>query len=430
MDALMPVIPLTAVKQEEITIKDEVVEEEDDIAEEPIEREEAEKEEDDDDDEEEEVGLSPGTVLKGTSSADSDISEKEEDNYDDYCDDDSEGDGEQVTNTTTSKTGDKKSLQCGGYPVGNIILVEEDEFGFYAKLFIKYFISEGLVSRHSAYLCSLDTNTRRLASPSSSARVAGFMGVMGGWSPASWPLRGRFTPPAASTARTSVPQSGDDCCCSSTWLRKESMTSILFTRIQSSPTPLANNMCKNNVDSSSNAEDHYSRVLSEVRARAGSASHASACMQSVRRTVLRAAVHRLGSPLWGGAGSHLTRFLYRLRHLVHNSLTTCLDHPGLLHRCEHLADCVISLESLARNCNPCFSDFNGLLHVKKFSTTNTLVPHVPEEVDWAFKLRKRRFAIVKLHLPPELADTEQRGEHDDYAAPGTCGTGGGRHWVG
>lgn len=319
----------------------------------------------------------------------------------------------------------------GGYPVGNIILVEEDEFGFYAKLFIKYFISEGLVSRHSAYLCSLDTNTRRLVEELPSP-VTDY-GYEGGRSPnpGNDVLKIAWRYKSASLHSPSPVSSGE----STAFGHHFDLASPLSDEVISSSTIGHYDQFGCYVDSSSNAEDHYSRVLSEVRARAGSASHASACMQSVRRTVLRAAVHRLGSPLWGGAGSHLTRFLYRLRHLVHNSLTTCLvtvapnmfkDHPGLLHRCEHLADCVISLESLARNCNPCFSDFNGLLHVKKFSTTNTLVPHVPEEVDWAFKLRKRRFAIVKLHLPPELADTEQRGEHDDYAAPGTCGTGGGR----
>ncbi|XP_039295376.1 elongator complex protein 4 [Nilaparvata lugens] len=341
----------------------------------------------------------------------------------------------------------------GGYPVGNIILIEEDEFGFYSKLFIKYFLSEGLVSRHSAYVCSLDTNTRRLVEELPSP-VTDYGYESGGRSGTDDVLRIAWryksaSPHSPATAESTAFGHHFDLACP------------LSAEVISSSTIGHYDQYGCYADPSSPAVDHYSRVLDQLSARTRSAEHTadSSGMQSVRRTVLRAVVHQLGSPLWTSADTksahaqQITRFLYRLRHLVHDSLTTCLvtvspslfkvSHsffyilffllfllffsvPGLLHRCEHLSDCVISLESLARNCNPCFSDFNGLLHVTKFSTTNSLVPHVPEEVDWAFKLRKRRFAIVKLHLPPELAETEARGEQDDYAAPGCGSASGGR----
>lgn len=42
-----------------------------------------------------------------------------------------------------------------------------------------------------------------------------------------------------------------------------------------------------------------------------------------RRTVLRIAIHSVGSPLWGSP-LHLPQFFYRLRSLIHTSLSVCL----------------------------------------------------------------------------------------------------------
>lgn len=54
---------------------------------------------------------------------------------------------------------------------------------------------------------------------------------------------------------------------------------------------------------------------------------------------------------------------------------------------------------------------------------NSLNAHTPETYDLAFKLRRKRFVIEKLHLPPELQLSEQR-EQDEVtiAAAMTCGS--------
>lgn len=68
-----------------------------------------------------------------------------------------------------------------------------------------------------------------------------------------------------------------------------------------------------------------------------------------------------------------------------------------------LVDYAIELESFAgseRETHPAFKEYSGLLHLHKMSAINTLAVHMPETTDLAFKLRRKKFVIEKLHLPP------------------------------
>lgn len=46
------------------------------------------------------------------------------------------------------------ALLGGGLPVGSIMLVEEDTFGQYSRLILKYFLAEGVMCGHSMLLAS------------------------------------------------------------------------------------------------------------------------------------------------------------------------------------------------------------------------------------------------------------------------------------
>lgn len=77
--------------------------------------------------------------------------------------------------------------------------------------------------------------------------------------------------------------------------------------------------------------------------------------------------------------------------------------PALLKRLHYSVDNAVKLESFAgssRETNPVFKDYHGLFHVTKISATNSLVQYVPPSLDLAFKLRRKKFIIEKLHLPP------------------------------
>lgn len=63
---------------------------------------------------------------------------------------------------------------------------------------------------------------------------------------------------------------------------------------------------------------------------------------------------------------------------------------------EHLVDTAINLEAFAgsaKETNPIFRDYHGLLHLKKLSAINTLAAHNPKSFDLAFKMRRKKFVI-------------------------------------
>lgn len=67
-----------------------------------------------------------------------------------------------------------------------------------------------------------------------------------------------------------------------------------------------------------------------------------------------------------------------------------------MERLEHLSDIAIKLESFAgsaKETNPLFKDYHGLLHIKKLPALNILAPHTPESRDLVFKLRRKKFII-------------------------------------
>nr|CAD7197281.1 unnamed protein product [Timema douglasi] len=181
-----------------------------------------------------------------------------------------------------------------------------------------------------------------------------------------------------------------------------------------------------------------------------------------KRNILRVAVHSLGSPLWRAnqQRSDLTLFLYCLRSLLRSSLAVCVvtvpshlfqarysfvftwgsqftgilpfQDPCTIKHCEHLCDVSVRLESFAgsdRETNPALKDYHGFFHINKLPAINTLASHVPESLDLAFKLRRKKFLIEKLHLPPELQESTEREQDDILTAPssGSCGGGGRRN---
>ena len=63
---------------------------------------------------------------------------------------------------------------------------------------------------------------------------------------------------------------------------------------------------------------------------------------------------------------------------------------------------------------PDFPDYHGLFQIVKLPRLNSLTRFAPSTFDLAFKLRRKRFTVEKLHLPPDLAETAER-EQDESA---------------
>lgn len=67
----------------------------------------------------------------------------------------------------------------------------------------------------------------------------------------------------------------------------------------------------------------YDTLLQNLLRRVQKQGHSVHSTQS-RRTVLRVAIHRLGSPLWPYADSKLPTFMYHLRQVIHSANATAI----------------------------------------------------------------------------------------------------------
>jgi elongator complex protein 4 len=145
------------------------------------------------------------------------------------------------------------------------------------------------------------------------------------------------------------------------------------------------------------------------------------------RNVLRIVIHSLGSPLWGMDDDQLhslAKFLFRLKGYLRSAYavamvtlpTHLIQDSAIVRRLEHLCDTVVALESFEgsdKMKNPLYKDYHGLFHICRLPRINSLMTHRLETLKWGFKLRRRKFCVDKLHLPPELPETTNRAQEDE-----------------
>ncbi|XP_073812261.1 elongator complex protein 4 [Musca autumnalis] len=139
----------------------------------------------------------------------------------------------------------------------------------------------------------------------------------------------------------------------------------------------------------------------------------------IKKSLCRVCITSLGSPMWydDKYGDDLLKFLTILRAAVRSSVSVCfITMPmhlvakydeSLVSKIRNLVDFAIELESFAgsdKETNPAFKEYHGLIHLRKITAINTLSAYMPETTDLAFKLRRKKFVIEKLHLPPELQE--------------------------
>lgn len=138
------------------------------------------------------------------------------------------------------------------------------------------------------------------------------------------------------------------------------------------------------------------------------------------KNLLRVCINSFGSPLWysdTNFGRSLLTMLMHIKAIVRNIHGVCfITIPGhllnlidihLMEQIRNLVDISIEIESFAaseKETNPVFKDYHGLLYIRKLTALDTLAAFCPETLDLAFKLKRKRFVIEKLHLPPELGD--------------------------
>ncbi|KAK0159586.1 hypothetical protein PV327_010682 [Microctonus hyperodae] len=324
------------------------------------------------------------------------------------------------------------SIIGGGLPIGSILVIEEDTYGNYAKIMLNYFLAEGIVSSHELFVASQDTQPSQLISE----------------------LPAVIENPSSS----SIPLMNDDKM-QIAWRYQNMRVADLSNNEQTFGHyyDLTKKMDKDTIDKAKiiqwNGEKNiyfndfkwnkyfngfnnllYIDLLKNIQESLKNENfYVNA--NPHKRNILRIGIHSLGSRLWlsdvqSDTDADFLKFFYCFRALLRSSYAVAVitvpvknfeTHSSVIGRMEHMADTAIALESFAgspKETNPIFKDYHGLLHIKKMAAINTLAAFNPKTYDLAFKMRRKKFVIETLHLPPEFGETTQR-EQDD--SPTGCG---------
>ncbi|KAJ8919076.1 hypothetical protein NQ315_012060 [Exocentrus adspersus] len=281
---------------------------------------------------------------------------------------------------TTFSTQNGQLLTSSGVPSLDSLL-EEDFHGLYSKILLKYFLAEGIVTSHSTFVASQDTN------PSSIVKEL----------------------PAVidsdSEPETDVQKiSGNS-----------NKMKIAF-RCQNLPTD----------DLSDNFKHigHFYDLSKNILKLKMESSFLKDNPE--RRSLLRIGIHSLGSPMWLphsksvhsiDSSRDLNLFIFCLRALVRSAyavavitIPTHLYHEISLDRCIHSSDIAIRLQAFSGTeleNNQSLSDYHGFFYLTKLAAINSLASRHPGSVEYAFKLRRKKFTIEMLHLPPDIGEDRE-----------------------
>ncbi|XKL61274.1 hypothetical protein PGB90_008331 [Kerria lacca] len=294
------------------------------------------------------------------------------------------------------------SIIGGGIPLGSYFLLEEDEYGVYSNIILKHFLAEGIINDHALLLGGQSVDSRKfifdLPSPLHFHDTNNLNSGQTNNNEDSLRIAWRYQnlPNDTINLNTSIFGNTYDM---STKIKKCVIEKALIYHW--------NSYC---------VEFSYEKLFAYIK-NVIEESQCSTYAPVPNRTVLRIALFSLGTALWKG---NLIKFLIKLRFLLRNSCASCfitlpthlLKDLKILHRCEHLCDTVVQLKSLINNGNMAYSDYQGLVILKKLPIINTWTFSVPESNDYAFKIKKKHFIIEKLHISPEFKEKVHREEED------------------
>jgi len=328
------------------------------------------------------------------------------------------------------------SIIGGGIAVGTILLIEEDVYSNYSNILFKYFLAEGVVSGHKLLLTSMNVDADRLLKNLPSPSIASDKSSLNSKDPSghntaelkiAWQYKN--TP----TVQTCV---------------EVSQFGHYYDLSKTMDYELVEKSQPQTFDARGYSEmkgrSLYDRLIRSIYLHVNKENFATVAAPKENPTVLRIALHSLLSPLWSdgesteNANIAFCQFLYKLRAVMRYSLATCLitapvhllEDSAFVKRVERLCDVVLKLESFAgseKETNPIFKDYQGLFHIIKLPVLNSLTCHRPIATDFGFKLRRRKFVIETLHLPPELPETTNRRQEEDLATFSGASVGCGGH---
>lgn len=279
-------------------------------------------------------------------------------------------------------------------PIGSILLIEEDKYNNYAKVIAKYYLAEGLQRKHGLLLHSFDDNP------------ADFIKTI--------------PSPCEDTGAQVGKDKSDEMRIAFRYNQLPKIDSELspYKSLYDLSKPVSEEeLNPRNIHLFGGAEGGFSESMRNIKIALKEPVYSKSGQDSESsKNLLRICIKSLGSPLWyldQNFARTLKLFLLQLKAIVRNSYSVCLltipmhlldaIDPNLCNGVRNFVDLSVEIESFAaseKETNPVFKDYNGLVNVKKLSAVNTLACYCPDSIDLGFKLRRRRFVIEKLHLPP------------------------------
>jgi elongator complex protein 4 len=298
------------------------------------------------------------------------------------------------------------SLLGGGIAVGTAIFIEEDAYSTYSTFLVKYFLSEGIMSGHELFVSNGKEDPRKIVNGLPSVADEAVKVAKESSSSESMKIAWRYQnqPEVESSFSKQFGHFYD--------LSKH----MDKGRLEEAKTTYFPSQWKGNSLS-------YDELIRKIQDHVDGSHFGVSEALTGQRNVLRVAVQSLGTPIWNNgvipSNNSLPIFLHKLRALLRQSYavalltapTELLEELGNARDVERLCDSVVRLEAFEgsdKESNPLYKDYHGLFHFVKLPRINAMLPCQPETLDLAFKLKRKRFSIEKLHLPPDLSETVSR----------------------
>ncbi|XP_053599608.1 elongator complex protein 4 [Plodia interpunctella] len=322
----------------------------------------------------------------------------------------------------------------GGLPATGIFALEEDILGNYSRVLTKYFLAEGIVCKHDLFIACADEDpeniikelpqptTEPLEDVSSVNEGIDKMKI-------AWRYEGLSRVESSFGKSTNFGHHFD----LSKYMDSETIKTCNIIYCDPNKSQHILKGFKNSL---------YSTLLTSIQKAVSKEEYKSSSKNN--KNMLRISIQSLGSPIWmamdcdeGLDSSHygqdLIKFMYCLRVMLRDTNSVVFvtipshlfnDEEHVMKRILYSIDNSVRIESFTgstKETNPVYKDYHGLFHITKLSTPFSLVPFVPPSLDLAFKLKRKKFLIEKLHLPPELQESSEREQDDITATPPSCG---------
>lgn len=131
---------------------------------------------------------------------------------------------------------------------------------------------------------------------------------------------------------------------------------------------------------------------------------------------------------------HLCRFLLYLRDLLRHSLAVCVitvpnevvANADLMEKFSHLSDYVFVLDDSSQAVNSLkHTQYDGLFRLNKLPRLNSMTQcFMPETLDLAFFMKRKRLVVEQIHLPPDLGDEDEAKGRTSTSATISCSSAG------